>query len=375
MQTDNASPSAPCPSIWGMPEGLSGGPVSEKLLRVVQRVRSHIPGWRRSLSAAATEAADKTPDFAKLERQLRDPGSSAPRESAEKMRETCREAGTSLEAPLGDHAHLLAHALDEAAKWWRATEAAVCRRDAADVIADAQSAIEALDAAMQHALFLTFLDDVRDAHTGESRRIDDYAQGWGLSTAAIDTLWQWLLEDRKEFDGKELPIALDSVNRCAYRKSESNGFRLFTAAAPLWVAALVFGLIALLFAVLHLAGLTSWPHRWGWKLLVLLLFVALGALAHIGARALDVNFDDPMKVYDAGNIIDWLSLRWLAVMRLYVPVTVVVASLWGAGNIPTSFQKLGTALLAGYSADSATRAALSKLQSSASGKKQQTASG
>jgi len=32
-----------------------------------------------------------------------------------------------------------------------------------------------------------------------------------------------------------------------------------------------------------------------------------------------------------------------------------------AGNIPTSFQKLGTAVLAGYGADSATRAALSKL--------------
>lgn len=144
----------------------------------------------------------------------------------------------------------------------------------------------ALGAAMQHALFLTFLDDVRDAHTGESRRIDDYAQGWGISTAEIDTLWQWLLQDRKEFDGKELPVALDSVNRCAYRKSESDGFRLLTAAAPLWVAGLVFGLIALLFAVLHSAGLTSWPPQWGWKLLVLLLFVTLGALAHIGARAL-----------------------------------------------------------------------------------------
>jgi hypothetical protein len=268
----------------------------------------------------------------------------------------------------------LAHALDEAAKWWQSATEAVARSDAADVLADAQSSVKALDAAMQHALFLTFLDDVRAAHTGESRRIDDYAQGWGISTAEIDTLWQWLLQDRKEFDGKKLPIALDSVNRCAYRNSESDWFRLFTAAAPLWIAALVFGVIALLFAVLHSAGLTSWPSRWGWKLLVLLLFVALGALAHIGARALDVNFDDPMKVYDAGNIVDWLSLRWLAVMRLYVPVTVVVGSLWGAGNIPTSFQKLGTAILAGCSADSATRAALSKLQTSASSMQKQAAS-
>ena len=178
---------------------------------------------------------------------------------------------------------------------------AATRSAAGDVFADAQSATRALDAAMQHELFLIFLDDVRDAHTGESRPIDDYAQAWGISTAQIDTLWQWLLQDRKEFDGKELPVALDSVNRCAYRKSEGGGFRLFTAAAPLWAGALVFGLIALLFAVLHSAGLTSWSHRWGWKLLVLLLFVALGALAHIGARVLNINFDDPMKVYDAGN--------------------------------------------------------------------------
>lgn len=110
---------------------------------------------------------------------------------------------------------------------------------------------------------------------------------------------------------------------------------------------------------------TTLSSRWGWKLLVLLLFVGLGALAHVGAQALDVNFDDPMKVYDAGNIIDWLSLRWLAVMRLYIRVMVVVASLWGAGNVPTSCQKLGTVILAGYGADSAPRAALSRLQPSA----------
>lgn len=101
-----------------MSKEVSASPVSEKLLLVGQSIRSHIPGWKRALSDAATEAADKTPDFAKLNRQLHDPDSSAPRESADELRRTCREARTSLEEPLGDHAHLLAHALDEAAKWW-----------------------------------------------------------------------------------------------------------------------------------------------------------------------------------------------------------------------------------------------------------------
>jgi hypothetical protein len=253
---------------------------------------------------------------------------------------------------LGDHVHLLAHALDGASKWWHCATDAVSKNDATDVQASAQSAIEALDAAMQHTLFLTFANDVRKGHVGEHRRIDNYAEGWGLSSADIDTLWSWLMQDPLEFDGKELPIALDTTNRLAYRKSDNGWFRVFTAATPLWAAAPVFGLIVLLFELLHAAGLNSWPSRWGWKMLVLLLFVSLGALAHVGARVLDVNFDDPMKVYDAGNIIDWLSLRWLAVMRMYAPIAVVVASLWDTGNIPTSFQNLGTAILAGYSADS-----------------------
>jgi hypothetical protein len=100
-------------------------------------------------------------------------------------------------------------------------------------------------------------------------------------------------------------------------------------------------------------------------MLVLLLFVAIGALAHVGTRALNINYDDPMKVYDAGNILDWLSLRWLAIIRLYIPVAVVVAILWGAGNIPNSFHALGTAILAGYTADSFVRSALSRLQGQA----------
>jgi hypothetical protein len=75
-----------------------------------------------------------------------------------------------------------------------------------------------------------------------------------------------------------------------------------------------------------------------------------------------------MKIVDAGNIVNWLSLRWLAIVYLYIPIGFVVIGLWGAHNIPSTFQKLGTAILAGYSADSLLWAALSKLQTQSDGK-------
>jgi hypothetical protein len=136
---------------------------------------------------------------------------------------------------------------------------------------------------------------------------------------------------------------------------------LVTSTAPLWSGVIVFGLIAGLFELLHAAGMSAWPHNWVWRMVVLVLFVWLGALAHVGAQSLNVNYSDPMRVYDAGTILDWLSLRWLAVVKMHLPIAVVVAVLWGAGNIPTSFQTLSTALLAGYSADSFMSALLSRL--------------
>jgi hypothetical protein len=131
--------------------------------------------------------------------------------------------------------------------------------------------------------------------------------------------------------------------------------------------------VAALFELLHAAGITAWPGKWVWKMLVLILFVAIGSAVHLGSRTLNINYDNPMRIYDAGNILSWLSLRWVAVIYMYIPITFVVIGLWGAGNIPSSFQKLGTAILAGYSADSLLRAAVSKLQAP-SGSKQPTSS-
>ena len=46
----------------------------------------------------------------------------------------------------------------------------------------------ALEAAMQHALFLTFLGDLLRAHIGERRAIADYCQDWGLTSAQVTQL-------------------------------------------------------------------------------------------------------------------------------------------------------------------------------------------
>ena len=89
--------------------------------------------------------------------------------------------------------------------------------------------------------------------------------------------------DPLEFHGLQLPVVLDTVNRCADRRTENPWFLVFTALTLVWVAAVVFGLTALLFGLLHAARLASWPHELGWKISVVLLFgVVIGALTHLG---------------------------------------------------------------------------------------------
>jgi hypothetical protein len=223
----------------------------------------------------------------------------------------------------------------------------------------------ALSGAMQHSLFLTFLSCVRDCGVGESHTIDDHCDGWGLTSDQVSTVWLWLTHDPLSFGGEKLPIALDKTNRLAYRKAAGFWTRALYATAAFWGGVFVYGLITGLFAILHSAGIWSYPDNRWWRLLVLVLFVLMGAWAHIGAKAINVNYDNPISVYDAGTKFDWLALRWLGVLQMYIPVGVVTAALWGAGNFPSSFQKLGTAILAGYSADSFVSAAVSKAPASA----------
>jgi hypothetical protein len=353
---------------------ISAG-VSEALL-TVEKVRSRLPSWQRLLGAAAGEASSTRPDWANVA-ALIDLVGASPARAADAFAARDRASHDAPQAELhvlsaqlllGSHAQLLVQRLREAEEWVGHARNSATAADPQRVEKYLQQALAALSAAMQHTLFLTMLGDLRTAHVGESRSLADYCSGWGLSAAQVDNLWAWLTNDALAFGGEDLPVALDSKNHLVYRLADSQPLRWLTASAPILGFGLVFGVVVLLFAVLHSAGLTRWPSNWGWKMIVLLLFVTLGAVTHLGSRVLNVNYDNPIKVYEAGNLINWLSLRWVAVLQMYIPIVVVASSLWGAGNIPTSFQKLGAAILAGYSADSLVRAAASKLQSQAAGR-------
>ena len=329
-------------------------------LDAVLEIRSFIPAWMKALNDAIAEAGRATPDARMLKILLRC-GEEAPPEVA--------DAKLPHPDDLGSHGQLLSEALADAARSWRA--AAERMADTPDftwVSALLQLALAALNSALQHVLYLTFLDDARRARVGHPSDISAYCKSWGLSDAQIDEVWSWLNQDPLRFGHERLPLALDTQNRVVYHTAERFYVRWWCAAAPLWGGGLSFGLVAVLFFVLHEAGVATWPHLWGWKMLVLFTFVVIGAILHLGAQAVNINYDNPIKVYDAGGIVDWLSLRWLGVLQGYVPVTFVVAGLWGANSIPASFQALGTAILAGYSADSAFRAAFSSLQGQANAK-------
>lgn len=335
-------------------------------LAIVEKVRALIPSWRRSVAGAIAEANAPTPDWAGLRLLLDEDG----RPSA-----AATEIPDDAGAVLGTHADFLIQALKTADKWWTSAEQSADASNRTRVVSDMQRAASALDAAMLHVLFLTFLNDVRRSRVGEAHGIVEYCQDWGLTSAQVSMLWRWLTTDPRRFSGKDLPIVLDTVNRRAYRQADERLGLWWRALAPLWGFAIVFVVVTLLFELLHAAGITTWPGRWVWKMLVLILMVTTGSVIHLGSRALNINYDDPMKIMDAGNIINWLSLRWLSIVYLYVPIGFVVIGLWGAHNVPSTFQKLGTAILAGYSADSLFRAAVSKLQTQSNATNSEPATG
>jgi hypothetical protein len=340
---------------------IEGSTASTAVLSSAQTIRSVIPGWQRALAAAVAEAGLHSPDAVKLRQMLRQEAGTTPTDRVAELQRSATTADSTLLDAVGIHGQLLCQRLTELGEWWELASDAAAGSEAQNVLANVTQAQGAAEAAMLHVLFIAFVDDVRNGHVGKSRNVASYCAGWGVTDGGIDALWSWLLEDPHQFDGARLPIVFDTTNRVAYRKTNSPLGLAVTVTAPMWSAAIVFGVVALLFELLHGARMFTWPGDWVWKFLVLVLFVWLGALAHVGAQALNVNYSDPMKVYDAGNLLDWLSLRWVAVVRMHLPVAVVVAALWGAGNVPTSFQTLGTAILAGYGADSFVSALLSRL--------------
>ena len=346
--------------------GLTG------LLRGVDDVRSHIPSWMHRLSDAAEEAYRAKPNKDTLAMLLDADSTPGPQQAAAELHRL------SSHRTLNAHVELLAQELKQAGESWAAASGGVddLASEAETVGSHIQRALKELQGALQHALYLTYLDDARNAPVGETRDLRAYCQGWGLDDGQIDEIWLWVSQDPLRFGGEPLPLALDRQNGCVYPRAENRWKRWWLAAAPLWGGALAYTFVALAFLLLHKAGVTAWPHDWAWKMGVLVLFVALGAALHLAARAINVNYDDPIQVRAAGGVGDWLSLRWLGILQMYVPIVFVVGSLWGAGNVPESFQSLGTAILAGYSADSLFRAAVSNVQERAAkaGSAQGTAS-
>ena len=82
-----------------------------------------------------------------------------------------------------------------------------------------QRAVAALGRAMQHALYLTFLADATKAGVGRAYEISSYARTWGLTNAQVDEVWLWLNQDPLRLGTKQLPLVLDTQNRCVYRRA------------------------------------------------------------------------------------------------------------------------------------------------------------
>lgn len=393
------------------------------MLEWVEKVRSWIPAWRRAVRVVAEEAARPTvtsdptalehainaatrfwaptdehaseatwsPHRAFVEALERDEAAQTLVTDGGAANSVNRDTHAELyhdlvsTALVGEHVQHLTINLQEAAASWpkaapsppgpqaRPRHAAKARNRSNEedcwsknVLADAQFALDALQRALQHALFLTFVRDAARALPGERRDLFDYCDGWDLSDRQVEDIWGWLTHDSPHFGSRQVELAVDRLDRCVYRKPATLWQKTYTLTAPLWGGALAFGLVAGTFALLERAGLTTWPDDWPVKMVVLFLFVSAGGGLHLASRSLsNIRFSDPLKVYTAAEGWDWLRLRWLAILRIYLPIAVVVGVLWGAGNIPASFDEIGTAVLAGFTADSIFRTSLSAMQAQA----------
>lgn len=280
------------------------------------------------------------------------------------------ESATRAVQLVGSHVERLAQKLSAAEVLWPAHKPfrGDERHATPSVIAeDMVPLLQALDEAIAHGAFLQLAWAVRSGHVSERFDVSDVIREWQLTPTAAKELRVWVQYELPRFDGKPLPCVTDATTGYLYRTPDSAWEKLFTTTAAIWGSAVVYGGIVGIFALLNAAGMTTWPTDWGYKLLVLYLFVVGGALAHVAAFSLgNIHFEDRLQIYAAVRGLCWLRLRWLAILRLFIPIAVVTGALWGAGNIPVTFQDLGVAILAGFSADSLLRLSLSRLQAASS---------
>jgi hypothetical protein len=235
------------------------------------------------------------------------------------------------------------------------------------VASDLAEVVAVLEEACQEGAFLILAYRARDRRVGVRTAVVSELAQWNLTEAHASSIIQWMKADPPHFGGECVPYVVDTDTRSIYRSAMTFWEKSYTTTAWLWGSALGLTALIALFALLDAADLTTPPGDWFVKLLVLYLFVIGGAVTHIASMQLSaIRFDDSLQIYAAASGLDWLRLRWLAVLRLLIPVVVVAGSLWGAGNIPADFEDLGVALLAGYSADSLFRAGINKIQMQAS---------
>jgi hypothetical protein len=281
--------------------------------------------------------------------------------------------GLALGLGLGPHNERLAQALESLdSQWphqrsWGQSVFAAWPDSPSEVAKVAAAALSTLDSAADHAAFLILAARAAEARVGQRVDVRESLTEWGLPADHAPELLRWIVQDPPHLNGDRVPVLADAATGSLYRTARTTWEKIYTTTAILWGTLLGLGTIVLAFALLKAAELTTWPPDWLPKLVVLYLCVVGGALAHIASRSLaSIRFDDSMQIFAAAPGVDWLRLRWLAILRMLLPVVIVAGGLWGAGTVPTQFQDLGVAFLSGYCADSIFRAGLSKVQAQAS---------
>jgi hypothetical protein len=358
---------------------------ADNVLHVVDEACTWLPRLRERLQALANAKPEDNEEWTAAMSDVVDACSItapwSPSAAADEFRDRDRKSEAremSARGLVGEHVEQLRLDLVKVGTMWSTTQAAGCPSDRAHLSRAAGVSLTVVESALRHALLLAFLRDADTAPAGKTTDLKSYCAGAGLikdkpkldklDQDKLDAMWHWITHDRRQFGDRPLRLVLDHERRSVIRKPTTKSSEWWlTATAAVWGGLFVLLVVAGLFGLLDAANLTTWPPDAVPKLVVLWLFVCLGAGLHLASRSLSaINYDDPVKVIVASGWMDWLSLRWIGVLQLYVPIAFVLATLWGAGNIPGSFHDLSTAILAGYSADSLFRAALSRAKANTS---------
>lgn len=379
MAVTPVNPSSPSPPP---PLRAEHGPVARSVDVLLDRVEISLSEWRPAadalLAAAAAGMAAPSPDaqypalhhaIAQIQRlagRLPLDADAHDLESApERQVDGCKVVAMHVNhviAALGD-AHVKAHdanLLDE--------------RAPAEVQRCADALVQVLERAAAHLAVLRIWRAARDGRTGERIVISAELARWSLSSTTQADAGSWLAaakpsfaRERRTRDGRSAWQAEDvamvvDVGQDSIYVTSRGATRLLYATASLWGLVAGFAVLVGVFALLDAADLTTRPKIWLAKGATLYLFVILGALAHVASKSLStIRFDDPIRVYATAGWVDWLALRWVGLLKLGIPITVVTGSLWAAGNVPNAFQDISVALLSGYSADSLFRTSLQRI--------------